>query len=68
MSIFTHVPDGFYEESRLPEQLLAVPRSDQFTIRDALVVTLILATTCGGIKAIVDYSNGTPNPVAQTKK
>lgn len=37
-------------------------------MRDALVVTLILATTCGGIKAIIDYSNGTPNPVSQAQK
>lgn len=48
MSILTHVPDGFYQPSRINEQLRAVSVPVQYSMKTLLLVTTLL---CGAAAA-----------------
>ena len=68
MSFFADIPEGYFQESRLDEQLAALPRLDQFHIRHLLIVMTIAACAAGGVKAIMDQVNMPAIPVAERAK
>ena len=68
MSFFVDIPDGYFQESRLDEQLSALPRLDQFHVRHLFIVMTIAAAAAGGVKAIMDYANTPAIPIAESTK
>lgn len=52
MSIFTSIPEGYWQPSRFAEQEEAVSRPTQWTLRTMLIVMTVCAATCGTANAV----------------
>lgn len=68
MSLFAPVPDGFYEPSRLKEQLLAVSSPTQFELIHLFAIITATALTLGSLRAVIEHANAAPPPTHVVKK
>ncbi len=68
MSIFVHVPDGFYQDSRFTEQIQAVSQPDQYSLRALFIIVAAIAVTLGGVRILMAAANNEQPVQVQPEK
>jgi len=54
MSIFTAVPDGFFQPSRFEKQQQAIEKPFQYSLKTAVIVLTMTAVAFGAMRAVVE--------------
>jgi hypothetical protein len=57
MSILTNIPDGFYESSRIEEQLKAVNRPTQFSLQSMMLILTLAAAMLAATHTVLQQIN-----------